>query len=67
MWLVGSCYNFVWAHRTLGEERTPAMAAEITDHRWSMEELLTFPGAARRATQVAREEAAVAVGGRGAA
>lgn len=42
MWLVGTCYNFLWAHRSL-EERTPAMAAGITDHRWSVEELLTFP------------------------
>jgi transposase-like protein len=42
MWLVGGCYNFVRAHRSLGEGRTPAMAAELTDHRWSMEELLTF-------------------------
>ncbi len=47
MWLVGSCYNFLWTHRSLGEslaeERTPAMAAGLTDHRWSMEEMLTFP------------------------
>lgn len=43
MWLVGTTYNFVWAHRTLGQSRTPAMAAGITDHRWSMEELLTYP------------------------
>jgi hypothetical protein len=43
MWLVGSCYNFFWAHRSLGEERTPAMAAGLTDHRWTMEELLAFP------------------------
>jgi IS1 family transposase len=43
MWLVGGCYNFVWRHRSLGEERTPAEAAGLTDHRWSMEELLTFP------------------------
>ncbi len=42
MWLVGSCYNLLWVHRSLGEERTPAMAAGLTDHRWSMEELLTF-------------------------
>jgi transposase-like protein len=42
MWLVGGCYNFVRAHRSLAEGRTPAMAAELTDHRWSMEELLTF-------------------------
>ena len=43
MWLVGACYNFLWKHRSLGEERTPAMAAGITDHRWSLEEMLTFP------------------------
>ncbi len=42
MWLVGSCYNLLWAHRSLGGGRTPAMAAGLTDHRWSMEELLTF-------------------------
>jgi hypothetical protein len=42
MWLVGSCYNLLWAHRSLGEERIPAMAAGLTDHRWSMEELLMF-------------------------
>ena len=42
MWLVGGCYNFVWRHRSLGEERTPAEAAGLTDHRWSMEELLAF-------------------------
>lgn len=43
MWLVGSCYNFVWIHRSLTGERTPAQAAGLTDHRWSMEELLTYP------------------------
>ena len=42
MFLVGSCYNLLWAHRSVGEDRTPAMAAGLTDHRWSMEELLTF-------------------------
>jgi hypothetical protein len=42
MWLVGTTYNFVWVQRTLGQSRTPAMAAGITDHRWSMEELLTY-------------------------
>ena len=42
MWLVGGCYNLVWRHCSLGEERTPAMAAGITDHRWSLEELLAF-------------------------
>lgn len=43
MWLVGSCYNLVWVHRSLGEDHTPAMAAGLTDHRWSMEELLRYP------------------------
>jgi hypothetical protein len=43
IWLVGACYNFLWKHHSLGEERTPAMAAGITDHRWSLEELLIFP------------------------
>ena len=42
MWLVESCYNLVWRHCSLGEERTPAMAAGITDHGWSLEELLAF-------------------------
>lgn len=43
MWLVGSCHNLLWTHCSLGEGRTPAMAAGLTDHRWSMEELLTYP------------------------
>ena len=55
MWLVGSCYNFCWAHRSLRRERgggdppggrwvesTPAMAAGLSDHPWSVEELLRF-------------------------
>lgn len=55
MWLVGSCYNFCWAHRSLrrgrgaGEqpgrrwmESTPAQAAGLSDHRWSIEELMSF-------------------------
>ena len=44
MWLVGSCYNLLWRHCSHGEkECTPAMAAGLTNHRWTMEELLTFP------------------------
>lgn len=43
MWLVGSCYNLLWAHRGLEEGCTPAMTAGLTDHRWTMEELLAFP------------------------
>ncbi len=54
MWLVGACYNFCWPHDSLryrrratdppgGKwvERTPAQAAGLTDHRWSLHELLT--------------------------
>jgi transposase-like protein len=55
MWLVGSCYNFCWAHRSLRRKRasgdppggrwvesTPAQAAGLSDHRWSIEELMSF-------------------------
>ncbi len=42
MWLVGSVYNVCTPHRSLGK-RTPAQAAGLTDHRWTMHELLTFP------------------------
>ena len=31
-------YNFCWKHSTL--KMTPAMAAGITDHKWTIEELL---------------------------
>jgi hypothetical protein len=44
MWLVGGCYNLLWVHRSLEEGYTPAMAAGLTDHRWTMEELLAFTG-----------------------
>jgi IS1 family transposase len=55
-------YNFCWAVRTLREgnrdmgysQRTPAMAAGLTDHVWSLREWLTFPMApGKRITQVA--------------
>jgi len=55
MWLVGGCYNFCRAHRSLRRERsagdlpggrwvesTPAQAAGLSDHLWSVEELLRF-------------------------
>ena len=53
MWLVGSSYNFCTFHASLREvvpsgaerkwaERTPAMAAGLTGHRWSLKELLFF-------------------------
>ena len=54
MYLVGCAYNFCWFHDSLrvaagaGErrkwlERTPAMAAGLTDHRWTMREWLSQP------------------------
>ncbi|MDP9379919.1 MAG: hypothetical protein M3Q29_07175 [Chloroflexota bacterium] len=53
MWLVGCCYNFCWPHHSLRREtpagsehkwleRTPAMAAGLTNHIWSIEELLRY-------------------------
>jgi hypothetical protein len=44
-------YNYCWPVRTLRErdsegawrKRTPAMAAGLTDHVWSLKEWLTFP------------------------
>jgi transposase-like protein len=52
MFLVGCAYNFCWEHESLrlavgdggGRKwrgRTPAMAAGLTDHRWTMRELLS--------------------------
>jgi transposase-like protein len=53
MWLVGCAYNFCWLHESLRlaapigaswkwQERTPAMAAGLTDRRWTMRELLRY-------------------------
>jgi hypothetical protein len=52
MYLVGTVYNFCTVHHSLRQkqpdgrrkwgERTPAMAAGITDHCWSLKELLTY-------------------------
>jgi len=42
MWLVGAAYNFCTPHRSLGA-RTPAQTAGLTDHRWTVHELLTAP------------------------
>jgi transposase-like protein len=53
MWLVGVSYNFCWLHHSLrvrGEQatgsrwrkRTPAMAAGVTDHRWTLRELMCY-------------------------
>jgi hypothetical protein len=48
-------YNFCWPVRTLREsideghwqKRTPAMAAELTDHVWSISEWISFPAVLR--------------------
>jgi len=51
MYLVGCAYNFCWSHDSLRlaapesthrkwQERTPTMAAGLTNHRWTMHELL---------------------------
>ena len=54
MWLVGTAYNFCWPHDSLrllapdptrlgsGSSRTPAMAAGLADHPWTLDELLRF-------------------------
>lgn len=52
-WLVVLWYNFGWCVRTLRQKvqdeppryrpRTPAMAAGLTDHAWTMRELLSYP------------------------
>ncbi len=53
MYLVGCAYNLCWYHDSLRlaappgaptkwDERTPAMAAGLTDHRWTMAELLRY-------------------------
>jgi transposase-like protein len=42
MWLAGAVYNFCTPHRSLAHGHTPVMAAGITDHVWSMDELLHY-------------------------
>lgn len=53
IYLMGCHYNFCTLHESLRlnapseadqkwQERTPAMAAGLTDHRWTMEQLLTY-------------------------
>ena len=44
MFLVGTVYNFCTPHESLSQAQktTPAMAAGITDHCWTMQELLSF-------------------------
>jgi transposase-like protein len=42
MWLVGAVYNFCTPHGSLARGQSPAMAAGISDHVWSMDELLHY-------------------------
>jgi hypothetical protein len=45
MYLIGTVYNFCTPHASLahaGRGTTPAMAAGITDHGWTVQELLSF-------------------------
>lgn len=51
MYLIGCTYNFCWAHHELsqaiekgglGLPCTPAMASRLTDHVWSLFELLSY-------------------------
>ena len=59
MWLVGCAYNVCWAHESLRlraidgrtwQERTPAMAAGLTDHPWTLEDVLRYPVPPRERT-----------------
>ena len=50
-YFIGYSYNFCWAVRTLDikdeagsrQQRTPAMAAGLADHVWTLQEWLTYP------------------------
>ncbi len=48
MYLIGCTYNFCWAHQELSKTKhwgracTPAMASGLTDHIWSVCELLSY-------------------------
>jgi transposase-like protein len=45
MYLIGTVYNFCTPHASLGgvgSATTPAMATGITDHGWSVQELLSY-------------------------
>jgi hypothetical protein len=54
-YFVGYSYNFCWCVRTLRvrdgdgrwRPRTPAMAAGLTDHVWSLEDWITYPAKPR--------------------
>lgn len=43
MYLLGTLYTFCTPHASLARKQTPAMAAGITDHVWSVSEILHYP------------------------
>jgi len=59
MYLIGCTYNFCFPHQELSKKThfgcltTPAMAAALTDHLWSMRELLWYKVAPAPWVQVA--------------
>ncbi len=62
MWLVGTAYNFCWPHtrvRVIGartwQKRTPAMAAGLTDHVWTLDEVLRYPVPSAEGTSPPRQ------------
>ena len=63
MYLAGCTYNFCYFHDSLRVaasvvgsrkwvERTPAMAAGLTDHRWTMKELLSYKVLVKAKTKI---------------
>lgn len=71
MYLIGCTYNFCFPHHELSQPKhfgyacTPAMAAGLTDHIWSIQEVLTYkiapvpwvePRSARRSRKTAGSE-----------
>ena len=38
-----SCTNFCRPHQSLGKKTTPAMASGLTDHLWTLEEIVGLP------------------------
>jgi len=66
IWLVGTAYNFCWPHtrvrvrvRVRGartwQKRTPAMAAGLTDHVWTLDEVLRYPVPSAEGTSPPRQ------------
>ncbi len=54
MYLIGCTYNFCWSHHQL--EQTPAMAAGLTDHAWSLREVLTYKVSPDRLAKIKEDE-----------